>query len=256
MADFLNRVVERTLGLSAVVQPSVAPLFATERLPEAPEVLALLHEQEPVPKGDGLEVSETHTPAPSVLEPPAAPDHEPASARNAEGIADQAAQPVTPPPSTVRPHGRRQTASPMIPEGPQASIASAQDPPLSPLTALQTTSVTRYPTPLVSLLAHGDARVAAQSARSGASHPDEIPPANAPLVSSRAAAVGSLPQPMAAGNRRQFTGEDKEPTVHVTIGRIDVRAVLPNPPPARATARPEPQLTIEEYSRQRREGLR
>jgi hypothetical protein len=44
--------------------------------------------------------------------------------------------------------------------------------------------------------------------------------------------------------------------VHVTIGRIDVRAILPDPPTARPATRPEPRLTLEEYSRQRREGLR
>jgi hypothetical protein len=68
--------------------------------------------------------------------------------------------------------------------------------------------------------------------------------------------VSNPPRPEAAGTRRQYVDEDREPTVHVTIGRIDVRAVLPDRPPARSAAPPEPQLTIEEYSRQRREGLR
>jgi hypothetical protein len=49
----------------------------------------------------------------------------------------------------------------------------------------------------------------------------------------------------------------EEPVVKVTIGRIDVRAVMAAPsPPSQPAARPMPQLTLEEYVKQRREGLR
>jgi hypothetical protein len=52
------------------------------------------------------------------------------------------------------------------------------------------------------------------------------------------------------------SARDAEPTVNVTIGRIEVRAVYPSSQPASPPRRLEPQLTIEEYARQRREGLR
>jgi hypothetical protein len=78
---------------------------------------------------------------------------------------------------------------------------------------------------------------------------------SASLVTARTAAVIASRQPAADGNRRQ-AADEKEPTVQVTIGRIDVRAVMPDPPLAHSAARPEPRLTLEEYSRQRREGLR
>ncbi len=47
------------------------------------------------------------------------------------------------------------------------------------------------------------------------------------------------------------------PTVHISIGRIDVRAVTAGaPPPARPSAAQRPKLTLDEYLRQRNEGKR
>ena len=47
MADLLSRLVAQTLGRGEVVQPRVAPLFASEQPLDAPEVLASVPEQEP-----------------------------------------------------------------------------------------------------------------------------------------------------------------------------------------------------------------
>jgi len=48
------------------------------------------------------------------------------------------------------------------------------------------------------------------------------------------------------------------PTIRVTIGRIDVRAVMPPAPPAPRSrpSRPGPTLSLEDYLQQRREGRR
>ncbi len=252
MADLLSRLVAQTHGRSEVVQPRVAPLFASEQPLDAPEVLASMPEQEPGAAWDGLGMSEAHSGAgqPAVLARGSA------SASGAEAVSDLAAQPVAPPPIMVRPSGLRQTASPAIPEQLQPPAASAQDPPFPTLTSPQTRSTTPHLAPLVPLPAHDDAMMAALSEGLGDSRPDETPLTSVSLVSSRAAAVRTSPQPGADGNRRRSGDEVNEPAVHVTIGRIDVRAVPPDPPPARPAARPEPRLTLEEYSRQRREGLR
>jgi hypothetical protein len=45
-----------------------------------------------------------------------------------------------------------------------------------------------------------------------------------------------------------------EPTIRVTIGRIEVRATAPAPPPAPAARPTGPRLTLEEYMRRRNEG--
>jgi hypothetical protein len=47
------------------------------------------------------------------------------------------------------------------------------------------------------------------------------------------------------------------PTIRVTIGRIDVRAITPPaPPPRPKQARPGPTLSLDDYARQRKGGER
>jgi hypothetical protein len=46
------------------------------------------------------------------------------------------------------------------------------------------------------------------------------------------------------------------PTVNVTIGRIEVRAVTPAAPPPKRTAPPAARLALEDYLKQRDEGRR
>jgi hypothetical protein len=46
-----------------------------------------------------------------------------------------------------------------------------------------------------------------------------------------------------------------EPAIRVSIGRVEVRAVFPPPPPRRTqTARPKPSLSLDEYLKQRNRG--
>jgi hypothetical protein len=45
-----------------------------------------------------------------------------------------------------------------------------------------------------------------------------------------------------------------EPTIRVSIGRVEVRATAPTPPPAPAARPAGPRLTLEEYVRRRNEG--
>lgn len=60
-------------------------------------------------------------------------------------------------------------------------------------------------------------------------------------------------RPLEAGWGRS-AAEASEPTIRVTIGRIEVRATTPAPPPAPAARPAGPRLTLEEYLRRRREG--
>jgi hypothetical protein len=46
------------------------------------------------------------------------------------------------------------------------------------------------------------------------------------------------------------------PTIRVTIGRIDVRAVTAPAEPARETVRPQPRLSLDDYLKQRNRGGR
>ena len=47
------------------------------------------------------------------------------------------------------------------------------------------------------------------------------------------------------------------PTIKITIGRVDVRAIMPAAPaPRPAPARPSPALSLEDYLKQREGGRR
>jgi hypothetical protein len=58
----------------------------------------------------------------------------------------------------------------------------------------------------------------------------------------------------AEGPRRGVGRSAAEPVVRVTIGRIEVRATAPAPPPAPAARPAGPRLSLEEYLRRRNEG--
>ena len=65
--------------------------------------------------------------------------------------------------------------------------------------------------------------------------------------------VGRAPQ-----EPRESAPEHHAPTIRVNIGRIEVRAITPPPPPVRrpAPARPGPALSLDAYLKQRDEGQR
>lgn len=75
-------------------------------------------------------------------------------------------------------------------------------------------------------------------------------PREVPVRVRPAAVVSALP----VGHRHDRRRSDEEQTVHVTIGRVEVRASQPPPPPARVE-RPAPAiLTLDEYLKQRSAG--
>lgn len=64
----------------------------------------------------------------------------------------------------------------------------------------------------------------------------------------------SVPEP---GSFRGMREETPGPTIHISIGRIEVRAVTPaGQPPVRQAPPPRPKLTLDEYLRQRNKGER
>lgn len=79
------------------------------------------------------------------------------------------------------------------------------------------------------------------------------PTTGAPLVSNDAERV----TPSAAvPHRRAATEGTPSPTIRITIGRVEVRAVAPEPAQPPPEARPEPGLSLDDYLRQHTGGRR
>lgn len=75
-------------------------------------------------------------------------------------------------------------------------------------------------------------------------------PARSPTVISRERAVSMIgPAPR---DRSAVSGEDAVPTIKISIGRVDVRAVMPPPAPRPAPARPGASLSLDDYLKHQR----
>lgn len=61
---------------------------------------------------------------------------------------------------------------------------------------------------------------------------------------------------VAASRERELVKDDTSPTIRVTIGRVEVRAVAPAPAPPPPVARSEPGLSLEDYLQQHGGGRR
>jgi hypothetical protein len=100
----------------------------------------------------------------------------------------------------------------------------------------------------------------------GHSHPLRVPDAanrsdpQQPLAVRSHRVAGPLPVGRPEGPHRpsaQARPDMEEPAVHVTIGRVDVRAILPTPPVSRTVAAKfQPHLSLDEYLKQRDRGQR
>lgn len=79
---------------------------------------------------------------------------------------------------------------------------------------------------------------------------------NPPMMSVDSSGAGTNNHP-AAERYGQSAEENTAPTVHIRIGRIEVRAVTqPAPQPAPRPVRQQPKLGLDDYLRQRSEGKR
>ena len=99
------------------------------------------------------------------------------------------------------------------------------------------------------------AQPAAASDRAGRPHePSDRPVRGAPLV--RVAESRPAAGRVVAPQEREGAKEASSPTVRITIGRVEVRAVVPEPAQPPPVARPEPALSLEDYLKQHSGGRR
>ena len=226
MADFLTRLAERTLGVAQVVQPIIAPVFAPEPAPTR-EVFTVQHEER------ALEAPTQETDK-SAVGDGSSPIFPPAGGRSV---------PIN------RPLRFNQDvyAHPEHVEYIASGASTEQE------------NLTRSNIPVVE-----SAIVPAQG--EAVPTPNIVPSTTIPGPTSNTASPGtSLPT-----NWTPFTRTDSEalqalqqreapaPSIRVTIGRIEVRAIMPaKEPTARPpTRRPGPKLSLDDYLKQQNGGQR
>jgi hypothetical protein len=216
MTDFLSRLAERSSGRAAVAHPVVPPLFAAgPALPAEPADDGALGASSPIGE----------PPAPSG-----------APAPRAEARREAPGEPAAPAAALPEPR----LAPPLVP-----SLANSRAPDIA------------VEGRLIAAARHTGAPAEdgrGTAASSPASPEPSRPPATAtarlvPLVPLPARVTASLPRPASPEPDPARTA----PIVHISIGRIDVRAVSPSKPaaPALAPVRTEARLSLEEYLKPR-----
>lgn len=253
MSDYLKNLVARTLDPSRVVQPRLASLF--EPLAKADAQGRLLPFALEAEEGDAQ-----HAESADETRASAVPSYIPA--RDEGATHEHSARFNTQSPTDVV---ERQAASSPREKSSAATVERAA---ASQLTA-QTYAEKESPTPLAasgvnskdsaSNKSAGDAledvrQRRATSESEGAPTPRTAPRIVEPRVSPASTVSEAQPQASTAYDARR---EDAAPTIRVTIGRVDVRAVAPSPQERRrAPESPRPALTLEDYLRRRGGGSR
>lgn len=244
MSDFLDRLASRAIGTETTLVPRLPSLF--EPLQVAP-ILSLIDEGE-APSRDRDAVSATTAVLPEVQ---LQPMREASPAERSRAPAMPAGPPlVSEPDHTSVPSQRHTRASPML------KVAPRSDPPVErPVTS--------------STPAHPEAtsRPSAMPPRqTRITHADEAPPPQ-PVTASLRPAPGPVfgtprsnvaPTPAGQGTARHApaapvgrgTGASSEPVVHVSIGRLEVRAAAVAAAAPRRQDGPRP-ANLDDYLRQR-----
>jgi hypothetical protein len=254
MSDYLTNLVARTLDPSRVVQPRLASLF--EPLPNANAQGRFLTFALASEEGDARpRASADETRAPAV--PSSIP------ARNEGATREHSAPFHTQSPTDVV--ERRAVSSPRE-KSPAATGERAAASQLTAQTYAEQEALTSSAASAVSSKdsasnkSAGDALEAGRERRATSESERAPTPRAAPRVVeprlSRAPTVSEA-QPPPASTASDARREDAAPTIRVTIGRVDVRAVAPAPPERRrAPESSRPALTLEDYLRRRGGGSR
>ena len=254
MSDYLTNLVTRTLSPEAVVRPRLPSLL--EPPPEGPTTTeeARLEELSPssANRSEPTLTRRVRPPAPegrttSLLAPPArqlqpTPVPVPPVPRPSPPTEN-----VTPPrpaqPAVIRPQLRETPGESLLPAPPR-NVSEPRPP-----AALEASSLRLGNVP-------DEAREEQPPPAAADRGPPAVPTVQ-PALRTPFAGQPSLRPPAAPADRVRDQPGEAAPVIRVTIGRIDVRAVLPPAPPAPRPAAPTgPVLSLEEYLKQRDGGRR
>jgi hypothetical protein len=263
MADFLRRLAERALGVANVAQPAIAPRFALgPRL--ADEFSATPAEAPRVPNHRGL----SHEPPRSWRSPDIeAHQREVDIPKRPVRLDEQPSAPLpvhveTEPAIPVNDLTRRALKAAVRTETPESGVQEVEprrQPAIAPSSARPEPRVEAFAEeresrpPTVEPQARKDLEVLKWGPKEQAALEQDVPHPTMPAIPWRDGHSTANGMP----SSRAEEHEDSAPIVRVSIGRVEVRAVFPDPPPRQSAPLPRSSaLTLSEYLKQRDGGMR
>jgi hypothetical protein len=266
MSDYLSTLAARSLDVAPVVQPRLTSWFESPRTAAAPSVPDAVT-QAPIASRSAAEPSTREIVVrrderSSIEEPRAFDDRrmrlipEPiASLMDTRPVARDPGV-MTPAVAVVK--TARQEPAPIGDAPQRAAIAERPAPPVRDVVAEPGSPhpavMAARPEPSGRL----DERVAALEHRLGASAPSASPviaPADPPAAMRERAIASAPARPAEPFTMEPVIAEHRGPTVRVTIGRLEVRAILPASGPAPKTPRRTPRVvgapSLDEYLKRR-----
>ena len=238
MSDYLNNIVARSLSVADVVQPRVPHLFEQTVAATPAENEASVGESVGETMSDSGEVHQTsYSPTRSTQVNPTPPLF--------EQFRPEPAAPGVLPPTPVLP----EPTTPLL-EATRRHEGSANE------SLVRAKSVSVRPP-------------ATQQSRKAGSVADSVVPSRVGPTQVEASATirkgepatnktnASISPGMPAAVPQISRPEQQQPPIRISIGRVDVRAIMPaGPAKAALSTRPKPALSLESYLKQREEGKR
>lgn len=239
MGDYLQNIILRSLSLAEVVQPRVPQLFEqssasvpmpnsssqTEIVQTTPIVAATISEVPQTMLREVRRSSESEETPPSVTDTKDRDHHLPFTVRPS-GTSPVVREDLTP----------ARLIPTMLDSGPVPNPVSPRRAELEPQPQSEREQVAtgpRWREPSIAMI-------------------DQNPPA---LTNARL--QPSVPKRSLPSLAQNLSAELQQLPIKITIGRVDVRAIMPSGPPRAATSpRPRPTLSLESYLKQREEGKR
>ncbi len=268
MSDYLGNLAAKSLAPASALQPRLASRFEP-LAPAAPELRAgpafleeTVTEIAAPPPAPISTKTESHSPSPpgrggQGVRPRGAERSEERHAHEAaaEKVSEDSPEPVTKPARVQGVVARRRVqpseASPRLSRGERgnsAEAAVAKPVLLQPLTVVQIPPRQDYPvTSPLSPRERGPGGEASRAERSEHHRPQE---SLSPTPRLQPRVTHAERQPFAP----QREAPAPEPVIHVTIGRIEVRATAAPKAPARERPAARPAVDLDEYLRQRSKG--
>lgn len=241
MSDYLTRLIERSLGAPPQIEPLIAPLYASSE-----QILGERNKTIATP-GSAPAKTESSERATTPVNPANGKTRETASSKS-EGqrfrdshliSASPAGFPID---SSVGPPdpGARQVFSPPAP----GALDPASVPLSPPMLSQESTPVVVEPKiiegPRPSAATDGPLRLPEDQSR----------------IMVQPEIIGRHKPPKSSAVPAPPISADEPPAIHVTIGRVEVRAVMSPSAPPKVASRAAPKLSLEDYLKQGNGGAR